>query len=816
MPRSTRMLFLLLLISLSTLAWADNPAGLYQIQNYDLPIATADNLFSPLINPSLLGTGWSNGLGWAHLNDNEKWQDHYWFYANMDGLSYVLEHDNGVDYHTFATGSELFEQHIFPNIYAGTSYRWRNSNSGRGDFRSALTYRPLDAASLAFRLDNPHKASPSYRVGLGIRPLALISPANDYRLELTADIDYAKDAIGDYTIFKPSVGINTQVLDGIMLGASYNLETESAFLNFSLRSKTNELGTVVRMHEDDNYGLGYLHLGESSFKPFLGIQPQAWYNMNLKGNLVTYKAPKYSLGPISIFEGGQYSIEEMIEKLELAAADDAIQGIALINPSFSASFALQQELLTAFRNFKATGKKVAVYSDNLTNGGYIFSASVADKIYLNPMGSLDLRGIAVNSPYLHDLLDSIGVEVINFRSHAFKTAGNMFSESQMSPAEREMYESLLGSIYDQMIEQVSTGRGERLTGSLRDLIDQGPYYIAQNAVDAGLIDGIIYQDEFANTLKTEFGYNRMTAAPAEDVDYSWAQPRTQQIAVIYAQGNIVMGKGTPGQKIAHATIVEQIRAARRNPDYKGIILRVDSGGGSAQASDIILRELELAQSENHKPVVVSMAGVAGSGGYYIACGADRIVADPATLTGSIGVIGMAFNAERAFRKIRLNWSTVKMGERSDLGSMNRAWTDDERQIMTDVIEHTYHDFISKVDAGRESMDLDAVHHSAQGRVWTGAQALQIGLIDALGGMDVALQHMRELTRITGEIDLVDATTSDKGISITMKSNPLSAIMPIEELESLSADYLKIYELYRDYGDDNILMLSPLSLDQVQF
>ncbi|MEF3695512.1 MAG: signal peptide peptidase SppA, partial [Candidatus Cloacimonadota bacterium] len=244
MPRSTRTLLLLLLISLSTLAWADNPAGLYQIQNYDLPIATADNLFSPLINPSLLGTGWSNGLGWAHLNDNEKWQDHYWFYANMDGLSYVLEHDNGVDYHTFATGSELFEQHVFPNLYAGTSYRWRNSNSGRGDFLSSLTYRPLDAASLAVRLDNPHKASPSYRAGLGIRPLALVNPANDYRLELTADLDYAKDAIGDYTIFKPSLGINTQLLDGIMLGASYNLETESAFLNFSLRSKTNELGTV--------------------------------------------------------------------------------------------------------------------------------------------------------------------------------------------------------------------------------------------------------------------------------------------------------------------------------------------------------------------------------------------------------------------------------------------------------------------------------------------------------------------------------------------------------------------------------------------
>jgi hypothetical protein len=221
MRSSFKMALTLLILALGAALWADNPAGVIKLQNFDLPLATTDNLFSPLINPSLLGTGRPSGLGWAHLNDEEKWQDHYWFSANLEGLSYVLEHDNGADYHTFATGTEFFARNVFPNLYAGTSYGWRNNKAGEGHFRSAISYRPHDAASLAFRWDNPYKAAPAYHAGIGLRPLALIMPRHDYRLELTADLDYAKDATGVYKMFKPSIGINTQILDGILMGASY-------------------------------------------------------------------------------------------------------------------------------------------------------------------------------------------------------------------------------------------------------------------------------------------------------------------------------------------------------------------------------------------------------------------------------------------------------------------------------------------------------------------------------------------------------------------------------------------------------------------
>ncbi|MDZ4122465.1 MAG: S49 family peptidase, partial [Candidatus Cloacimonadaceae bacterium] len=192
-------------------------------------------------------------------------------------------------------------------------------------------------------------------------------------------------------------------------------------------------------------------------------------------------------------------------------------------------------------------------------------------------------------------------------------AGNMFSEKEMTPAERRVYEELLGDIFEQAKTKMSANRGSKFAKPISQLIDEGPYWISNEALAAGLVDELIYLDQLKNQLKEDFGYKK-TAKKMDDYrNYTWSRQKENQIAVIYAQGNIVMGKGTPGQKIAHETTVEQIRKARKNKDYKGIILRIDSGGGSAQASDIIWRELELAKIENKKPIVVSMSGVAASG-----------------------------------------------------------------------------------------------------------------------------------------------------------------------------------------------------------
>lgn len=782
----------------------------------EFPIASIDNMFIPFSNPSLLGTGNANGLGIAYLNDESKWQKHYWLFANSEMLSYIYERDHGTNYHTLATGFELLPAHIFPNLYAGTNYRWGEGGFEDGLFRSGFTYRPHDSGSLAFTWDNPLNGKPYYRGGIAVRPLALVKNLEAHRLELSLDANYAEAEDGDYKIFKPILGAQTELMDCLKLGATYNMEEETALFNFSLRFRNLETGGLMRSKENDNYGIAWAHVSELSFKPFTGITPPKWYDMKLTGNILSYRAPKYELGPIKLYDSKDKSIETIIATLNKAKDDPAIDGILLKNPSFRTSLALQQELITAFHSFKSSGKKLSLYYDNISNAGYIFAAAIADKIYLNPMGSIDLRGLAISSPYLKNMLNSLGIETMNFRSHKYKNAGNMFSEAEMTAAEREVYTSILDSYWDEMVKNLDSGRGTKLSEPAAQIIDNGPYFLAPDALNKGLVDQLLYEDQLNTQLKKDFNYSKSVASLADYRSYDWSQPKETQIAVIYASGNIVMGKGTPGNKIAHANTVKLIHEARNNKNYKGIILRVDSGGGSAQASDIILRELELAQTENKKPVVVSMAGVAGSGGYYIACKADKIVADPSTITGSIGVIGLAFNATEMFKKIKVNWSTVKKGKNADLGSLNRPWTEDEKALMTRAIEYTYEDFVSKVDAGRPTLNLEQVHQYAQGRIWTGSQAFELGLIDELGGLDVATEEMRKLAGIKGKITLMDATTSLSGIKIDYQSGLLNSILPLQALETATEDYIQLYELWNDFAADKALMLSPDLPELIQF
>lgn len=783
----------------------------------EFPIAAVDNMFMPFSNPSLLGTGTANGIGLAHLNDDEVWKRHYWLFANLDGFSYIYERAEGHDFHTVAMGEELLPAHILPNLFVGANYRWQSDKFEDGMFRSAVSYRPLNLASVAFTWDNPYQRRPYYRFGAALRPFALISSIADHRLELTYDQNYARlDSTDAYKFKKPIIGAQTQLLDGLKIGGTYNLEEETTLLSFSLAFGKNELGSLLRLKKNDNYAIAWAQAMDKSFRPFLGITPPSWHSMKLSGNVVSYRAPKYNLGPINIYDSKDKSIESLIAEIEKAKQDPAVDGILLKNPYFSTSLALQEELASAFQGFKASGKKLSFYYDNIGNAGYVFAASLADKIYLNPMGSVDLRGLAISSPYFKNMLGSLGIETLNFRSHRYKNAGNMFSEPAMTDAEREVYTAILDSFMSQWEQRLTAGRGDRLQGTARQIIESGPYYLASDALDKGMVDALIYEDQLAKQLKKDFQYSRSSKTMADYRTYDWAKPKESQIAVIYASGNIVMGKGTPGQKIAHSSTVDLIRKARKNNAYKGIILRVDSGGGSAQASDIILRELELAKTENKKPVVVSMAGVAGSGGYYIACNADKIVANPSTITGSIGVIGLAFNATEAFKKIKVNWSTVKKGEKADLGSLSRPWTDEEKQLMTRTIEHTYNDFVAKVDAGRSNLNLEQVHQYAQGRIWTGSQALEIGLIDALGGLDTAVQNMREVSGLKGKLKLVDATSKESGISIDMNSDTFNTYLPYSALRELSEEYLQVYELWKDFNDDKALMLSPEIPTVIQF
>lgn len=776
-------------------------------------IANIDDVFTPYVNPSLLGISFADGIGFGTSYDEEDTYKQHWIFFAPGGFAYTYENRNDVSYHNLAFGNPLGDGPISKNIHIGTRYSWRNSKFSKSWLRSGVTIRPHNSLSLAMVWDNPYKQSPAYRFGAAIRPLDFLNSNLAHRLELSADVNYNRDplVVNAKREFKnPLLGINTEIVNGLKIGASYDLDSKDATLGFSLRFGKVNLGNhILKPDKGDTYTVDYAQIGTLDYKPFLGIAPRKWHNMKLSGSIVSYKTPTFSVGPFTVFDSTTHSVEEVIGELKKAAQEPGVEGILLVNPSFATSFALMQELTRAFEAFKATGKHVACYYDNLSNGGYVFAASIADKIWLNPMGILDLKGLAIQSPYFGDLLSELGIEVLNFRSHRYKSAGNIFTESSMTEAEREVYDSILQTYLDEFISQISKGRAGKLVGSVEAAINEGPYFNAQDALAKGLVDGLVYQDELPELLKAEFGFKKQGKQLANYHDYNWHKKPAQKIAVIYAKGNIVMGKGKPGKTIAAETTVDLIRKARKNPEYKGIILRVDSGGGSAQASDIILRELALAQTENKKPVVVSMAGAAASGGYYISCKADKIVAEASTLTGSIGVIGLGFNTERMFNKIRINWSTVKKGENADFPNPFRSWTDTEKQRMTDMIELIYEDFVGKVADGRKNLSSAQVHEYAQGRVWSGKQAYDRGLVDDLGGMDKALEHMRQLTGITGEIQLVDATSKEDAIEINMKPISLTKAFVPEMALEIENSYKQVYELWKQYEGQNALMLCPV-------
>jgi protease-4 len=780
----------------------------------DQSVATIDNMLSPVINPAALGFGNSEGFGFMQLWDNKKWQDRYWIFANTEGLSYIYEKtDDRVNTHTIVTGSELTGPYILPNLYGGTAYKWTNNHVKKGGFRSGVMYRPYDYTSFGFSWDNAYRESPVYQFGIGYRPFAQFPALKEHRLELSVDFDYSKNPDGLYEIWQPLIGVNTELMDGVKLGGSYNLENESAMLNFSLSHKNAQVGALSHSKDNNNYGMGYVFLSDNAFLPIAGMKTRQWYTLPIKQQVVTYRASKYSFGPFSVFDDRQTSIESVLAKIKDAAKDPNVSGIVFINKNFAASMALKQEIITEIKLFKATGKKVVFYYDNIGNSDYIFAASIADKIYLNPQGSIDLKGIAINSPYIKDALGKLGIEVMNFRSHPYKTAGNMFSESEMTAQERAEYEQILNSLYAQMCNMIQEGRGKKLSKSVTDVIDSGPYYLAEDALKAGLVDELVYQTQFSERLKKDFKFSGTTAELQDYQTYSWSHNKKTKVAIIYAQGNIVMGKGAVGQKIAQETTVDIIRKARKNDEYKGIILRIDSGGGSAQASGIIHKELELAKTENKKKIVVSMSGVAGSGGYYIACNADYILADPATITGSIGVIGLTFDAERMFKKLYVNWSTVKKGKRSDFGSITRKWTDDEKDIMQKLIAASYQEFVQKVASGRKKgyAEIDSI---AMGKIWTGEQALQNGLIDELGGLKEAAVKMKELIKIKGDVELVNVCADKKTLDLTVDMGSLASLFPVVGALKSFEEYVQVYEKWREYGSENTLYVSPLDLEQI--
>ena len=449
------------------------------------------------------------------------------------------------------------------------------------------------------------------------------------------------------------------------------------------------------------------------------------------------------------------TVRVIVEALRKAKVDKRVTSIVVRPGGAAALWGKVQEVRDAITDFRTSGKPAIAF---IEYGGEqeFYLASACDKVYLAPTSSLDLTGMASYELFLRGTLDKIGAYPDVLHVGEYKSAGNTFTEKGFTPSHREMAESLNNDLYEQLVRGLAEGR-HKTPAEMRVLIDHGPYQ-PEDAIRAGLIDDVAYEDELDD--KARLGRQGGTAKFLSLSDYrrvsasSLGLGRGQRIAVIYAVGMITGGESDPtGRSIGSDTMIDHLRKVRADDSIKAVVLRVDSPGGSAIASDLIWREVLLTREK--KPVVASMSDVAASGGYYIAMPAHAIVAQPATLTGSIGVVMVKFAIGGSLEKLGVKLDRVTAGRWADLYAPDRPFTPEERQRIEQSLQATYESFVEKAASGRNTTPekIDAV---ARGRVWTGTQAKQIGLVDELGGLDRALILAKRRAKIDekAEVELV--------------------------------------------------------------
>ena len=489
--------------------------------------------------------------------------------------------------------------------------------------------------------------------------------------------------------------------------------------------------------------VGVASMGESE----VTIKPKTILWLELNGPIVERASNNpfdEALGSLS-GDAKQVGLNDLLTNIRKAARDSNIAGIQLESGLLSAGYATVEEIRNALLEFKKSGKFIYSFAPIYTQKAY-YLASVADKIYMPPMGMLEFNGMHSQQIYFKGLLEKVGVEMQIVRHGKFKSAVEPYMLDKMSDASRLQTEKYVFSIWNNTLQKIGAQRNISQS-DLNAIVDMGPIFADhQILVDKGLIDGSKYKDEVIAELKEKLGIDdkddleAVTNSKYAKV-YVEAESKgiaKDKIAVIYAEGEI---DGSTNDGIQSDKLSRTIRIARRDSSIKAIVLRVNSPGGSALGSELIWREVKLAQET--KPTIVSMGDLAASGGYYIACAADSIVAQPNTLTGSIGIFGMIPNSSELMKKVGLSFDGVKTNKFADLPSLTRPFSNDERDLMQKYIEHGYSVFLQRCADGRHvtTAEIDSI---GQGRVWAGVNALEIGLVDKIGGIDDAVQIAKRM------------------------------------------------------------------------
>lgn len=516
---------------------------------------------------------------------------------------------------------------------------------------------------------------------------------------------------------------------------------------------------------------------------------------------------------------------DFIASIEKAKDDDKIKGIYMDLSGIRAGLATLEEMRNALLDFKESEKFILTYGENLTHGAY-YLASVSDNIYLYPEGGMDHIGLNAEVMFLKGAMDKLEIDaqIIRGKGNRYKSAVEPFMYTEMSEDSRIQTSRFMGTIWENMLAGVEDQRGIAVT-DLQTMADSIWINNARMAEKYGLIDGVRYEDEIHDSLRSKLGldddedinlvalakYIKTPGSTDKDEDSDAPKPWEikDKVAVVYASGEIRSGKGN-SETIGSETVANAIREARKDTNVRAIVLRVNSPGGSALASDVIWREATLAKAT--KPFVVSMGDVAASGGYYIACAADKIYASPHTITGSIGVFGMLPNLEGFWNnKLGITFDRVKTNAHSDLGNANRALTPQELSVIQGSVDNIYDLFLQRVAEGR-GLSVAQVDEVAKGRVWSGIDAINNGLVDEFGGMDDAIAYAAEAAGLEEDTYRVKGFPEEEdAFKEFVKELSGEAKMSVLE-ETLGTDYQLIQYLNTVRSMEGIQALMPFFIN----
>ena len=809
-------------------------------------VSTSDDLSAFEFNPAGFGVDHGRLDGFYMQPDgNGKFTRDSKIYAarvrNGFGLSYAI--DNNIvlsKFNTFADFKIGYGKKIHKNAYFGLSLdKDRNGVLG-------CLYRPYKWLSIGITdsFNDFFTDHASTRLGLAIRPFS------SHNLTIGFDYDgLNKDP--DIDILSPFIEIYP--LDGLKLSVSNqrtnNQNNLSITLGFEFEANSGLYVSNTRNSDSDLNFSGIGIVTSEYSKPALLEKPVdkssfTVVKLKLEGTFIE-EPPKVSpfnfnfinsVGPISFGSDNTAGIQlrPFIEEIDEFANDESVNAMSIKLGNISCGFSKRQEIRDALMRFKNAGKKIYVYSEGqITNSSY-YVISMADEIYIHEQNSVYLNGFSPSLVFYKGLLDKLDITPVVYRvqkdGKSYKGAMDSFLNDEISQETKDEYNKIFDDLYYVFVRDISEGRGWS-TLETEKAINNGPYLIAENAVDAGLITKTMYPDQYDDRIKElskKVNFINFKTSKSPKYDYSWKKDEKPNIAVIYAVGGIMPGESNPGPKgssvMGDKTIIKAFKDAYESKNVDAIILRIDSGGGSALASDMMWRQMVKSKedSKNKKPFIVSMSDIAASGGYYIATEADKIVANETTITGSIGVISFWPNFSKLMNKYGVTFdNSIKKGDHSDfkyISITNRLHNDYEKEKIQESLNDVYDKFKVRVINGREKLnDMDELDNIALGRIWTGSGGKNVFLVDEVGGFNKALETTKDMLGLSKEAEVnIDEypkiynnnfsifeslSESEKKIDISTELIPQEFMNHIQILDMLPILY-----------SDDMLMILPYQIE----